>query len=34
MQLHRGNGNDQDRVNVAAGKTVTLDFNKGTATVE
>ena len=31
---YRGNGNDQDRVNVAAGKTVTLDFNKGTATVE
>lgn len=31
---YRGNGGDQDRVNVAAGKTVTLDFNKGTATIE
>lgn len=31
---YRGNGGDQDRVSVDAGKTVTLDFNAGTATVE
>ena len=31
---YRGNGGDQERVNVEAGKTVTLDFNAGTATVE
>ncbi len=31
---YRGNGGDQDRVAVEAGKTVTLDFNAGTATVE
>ena len=31
---YRGNGGDQDRVFVEAGKTVTLDFNAGTATVE
>lgn len=31
---YRGNGGDQEpRVNVGAGKTVTLDFNKGTGTV-
>ena len=31
---YRGNGGDQDRVTVEAGKTVTLDFNAGTAVVE
>lgn len=31
---YRGKGDDQDRVQVAAGKTVTLDFNAGTATVQ
>ena len=31
---YRGNGGDQDRVKVEAGKTVTLDFNAGTAVVE
>ena len=31
---YRGNGGDQDRVSVEAGKTVTLDFNAGTAVVE
>ncbi|MBR0255985.1 MAG: SusF/SusE family outer membrane protein [Bacteroidales bacterium] len=31
---YRGNGGDQERVTVEAGKTVTLDFNAGTATVE
>ena len=31
---YRGNGGDQERVNVEAGKTVTLDFNAGTAVVE
>lgn len=31
---YRGNGGDQERVAVEAGKTVTLDFNAGTATVE
>lgn len=30
---YRGNGNDQERVNVAAGKTVILDFNSGTGTI-
>jgi hypothetical protein len=27
-------GGDQDRVTVAAGKTVTLDFNAGTGTIQ
>ena len=31
---YRGNGGDQERVSVDAGKTVTLDFNAGTATVQ
>ena len=31
---YRGNGGDQERVKVEAGKTVTLDFNAGTAVVE
>ena len=31
---YRGNGGNQERVKVEAGKTVTLDFNAGTATVE
>ena len=31
---YRGNGGDQERVNVDSGKKVTLDFNAGTATVE
>ena len=31
---YRGNGGDQDRVSVEADKTVTLDFNAGTAVVE
>ena len=31
---YRGNGGDQERVSVEAGKTVTLDFNAGTASVE
>ncbi|MGL4228227.1 MAG: SusF/SusE family outer membrane protein [Tannerellaceae bacterium] len=32
--LYRGNGGDQERVQVAAGKTVTLNFNAGTGTVK
>jgi hypothetical protein len=31
---YRGTGGDQTRVPVAAGKTVTLDFNAGTGTIE
>jgi hypothetical protein len=31
---YRGTGDDQERVQVAAGKTVTLDFNAGTGTIE
>ena len=31
---YRGNGGDQDRVTVDAGKTVTLDFKAGTGTIE
>ena len=31
---YRGNGGDQERVNVDKGKTVTLDFNAGTGTIE
>ncbi len=31
---YRGNGGDQDRLVVDAGKKVTLDFNSGTATIE
>jgi hypothetical protein len=31
---YRGNGGDQERVTVDAGKKVTLDFNAGTAVVE
>lgn len=31
---YRGNGGDQERVVVEAGKTVTLDFNAGTGTIE
>lgn len=31
---YRGTGGDQDRVNVAAGKTVTLDFSSGTGVIE
>lgn len=31
---YRGKGDDQDRVQVAAGTTVTLDFNAGTATMQ
>lgn len=31
---YRGNGGDQARVTVAAGQKVTLDFNKGTGTIE
>lgn len=31
---YRGNGGDQTRVPVEAGKTVTLDFNNGTGTIE
>lgn len=31
---YRGNGGDQERVSVAAGKKVTLDFNAGTGTIE
>jgi len=31
---YRGNGNDQDRANVTAGKTISLDFNAGTGTIE
>lgn len=30
---YRGNGGDQDRYTVAAGKTVTLDFNAGTGSI-
>ena len=32
--VYRGNGGDQQRVNVDAGKTITLDFNTETATIE
>lgn len=31
--VYRGNGSDQERVRVVAGKTVTLDFKAGTGTV-
>jgi len=31
---YRGNGGDQERVTVGAGKTVTLDFNAGTGTIQ
>ncbi len=31
---YRGNGDDQERVNVSAGQKVTLDFNAGTGTIE
>jgi hypothetical protein len=31
---YRGNGGDQTRVKVAAGRTVTLDFNAGTGNIE
>ena len=31
---YRGTGNDQDRVPVAAGKTVTLNFNTGVGTID
>ncbi len=31
---YRGNGGDQERVNVGAGQKVTLDFNAGTGTIE
>ena len=30
---YRGNGGDQERATVGAGKTVTLDFNAGTGTI-
>lgn len=32
--VYRGTGNDQERVNVSAGKTVTLDFNANTGTIQ
>jgi len=32
--VYRGNGGDQDNVEVDAGKTVTLDFKAGTGTIE
>ena len=32
--VYRGNGNDQERVKVAAGQKVTLDFNAGTGVIE
>jgi hypothetical protein len=32
--VYRGNGDDQERVPVAAGKVITLDFNAGTGTIE
>ena len=32
--VYRGNGNDQERVSVEAGKTVTLDFKAGTGVIE
>ena len=32
--VYRGNGNDQERVRVAAGAKVTLDFNAGTGVIE
>ena len=32
--VYRGNGGDQTRVNVAAGKIVTLDFKTGTGTIK
>ena len=31
---YRGNGDDQERVNVKAGSKVTLDFNAGTGVIE
>ena len=31
---YRGNGGDQPRANVPAGKVVTLDFNNGTGTIQ
>lgn len=31
--VYRGNGNDQERVAVTAGQTVTLDFNAGTGSI-
>jgi|GEM_PF-1560173 len=31
---YRGTGNDQERVNVDAGKKITLDFNAGTGTIQ
>ena len=31
---YRGNGGDQERVKVAAGAKVTLDFNAGTGVIE
>lgn len=31
---YRGNGGDQERVSVAAGKTITLNFNAGTGVIE
>jgi hypothetical protein len=32
--VYRGTGGDQERVTVSAGKTVTLDFNAGTGTIQ
>jgi len=32
--VYRGNGNDQERVNVNAGQTVTLDFSTDTGTIQ
>ena len=32
--VYRGNGNEQERVAVTAGQTVTLDFNAGTGVIE
>ncbi len=32
--VYRGNGDDQERVSVEAGKVITLDFNAGTGTIE
>jgi hypothetical protein len=32
--VYRGNGNDQERVAVTAGQTVTLDFNAGTGSIK
>ena len=31
---YRGNGGDQERVHIAAGAKVTLDFNAGTGVIE